>query len=262
MNKIIRTLRVDRPTNGAFHELCRFVLEAVQGVKDKSLLAFISNLQTAYEDFDKMMRQHYASPLSRLLADLDELRDMDFHFFKDIIKYSLKSRKEGLAEAANVLDVIFSGYGDIAKKSYPDATTNMSKLIRDLREAHVFEQLKNLQLAEEILDDMEAHNSEFRKVYDQRSDESVKIITGGTFKARKKAMAALRDLVKGFESTIYLGGSLAAAEAAAKIDKLFENTIHEMARRGNGVSHSKGDSDSPTDGEHRSDQVPQACHDA
>jgi hypothetical protein len=175
------------------------------------------------------MKQHYASALSRILADLSEIRNRDIHFFRELVSYSLKSRNAKIAEAANVIDVVFRNYDNIARKSYPDATAIMTNLICSLREAPVFEQLKNIQLAEEVLDDMEAHNNEFRSVYEEHSDESVKIITGGTFKARKRLMATLRDLVKGFESTLFLRGSLKAAEAAAKIDKLFENTIYEMA---------------------------------
>ena len=239
MNNFIRAIRLERLTNGAFHELCRLIIVVINGVEDDALSAFISNLKLYFNDFDRLMRQLNASALSRTLAVLDALRDSDFRFFRALINYALKSKKPDVAEAANVVDVVFRNYRDVAKMSFPDETANMTNLIRDLREPLVFAQVKNIPFAEDILDVMEEHNETFRNTYEQRSDESMIVITGGTLDARNKLTVALRNLVKGFESVIFLGGSQEAREAAKKIDKLFENSIREMARRGNGGSHSK-----------------------
>jgi len=248
MSKFIRTIKLDHLTNGAFHELCRLVLTTIDGVKDTPLSVFIDNLQYSFKDFDNLMKQHYASAHSRTLATLDTLRDRDFRFFRALLNYALRSKKSEVAAAANIIDVIFRGYGDVAKMSYPDETANMTNLIRDLRETTVFAQLQSVSFAEDVLDDMEEHNNDFRTTYEERSDESMTIITGGTFEARKRVTMALRDLVKGFELTLFLGGSVEAREAAKKIDKLFENSIREISRRGNGGTHSKGDGNDDNDG--------------
>ena len=239
MNKFIRYIRLERLTNGAFHELCRLVLAELDGVDDTPLSAFVTNFRLSFNDFDRLMKQLNASALSRTLAALDAIRDSDFRFFRALLNYALRSKKADVAEAANVVDVVFRNYRDVSRMSYPDETANMTNLIRDLREPLVFVQLQKIPFAEEILDVMEEHNDSFRATYDQRSDESMAIITGGTFEARQRLTLALRDLVRGFESVLFLGGSQEAREAAKKIDKLFENSIREMARRGNGGSHSK-----------------------
>ena len=239
MNKFIRYIRLERLTNGALHELSRLVLAELDGVDDTPLSVFVVNFRLCFSDFDRLMRQLNASALSRTLAALDATRDSDFRFFKALLNYALRSKKADVAEAANVVDVVFRNYRDVSRMSYPDETANMTNLIRDLREPLVFAQLKNIPFAEDILDVMEEHNDSFRTTYDQRSDESMSTITGGTFEARQRLTITLRDLVRGFESVLFLGGSQEAREAAKKIDKLFENSIREMSRRGNGVSHSK-----------------------
>ena len=239
MNKFIRYIRLERLTNGALHELSRLVLAELDGVDDTPLSVFVVNFRLCFSDFDRLMRQLNASALSRTLAALDATRDSDFRFFRALLNYALRSKKADVAEAANVVDVVFRNYRDVSRMSYPDETANMTNLIRDLREPLVFAQLKNIPFAEDILDVMEEHNDSFRTTYDQRSDESMSTITGGTFEARQRLTITLRDLVRGFESVLFLGGSQEAREAAKKIDKLFENSIREMSRRGNGVSHSK-----------------------
>jgi hypothetical protein len=249
MSNFIRSIKLERLTNGSFHELCRLVLVAVDGVNEESLSAFLTNFQFYFKDFDKLMKQLNASALSRTLAGLDAVRDGDFRFFRALLNYALKSKKADVAEAANVVDVVFRNYRDVAKMSYPDETANMTNLIRDLRDISVFAQLQKIPFAEDILDVMEESNNKFRTIYEQRSDESVAIITGGTFDARKMLTTALRGLVKGFESALYIGGSQALREAAKKIDKLFENSIREMSRRGNGGSHSKDKDKDDNDGD-------------
>ena len=247
MSTFIRAIKLERLTNGTFHELSRLALNAVEGLDDLSLHVFIANLKVLFAAFDTLMKQQYASALSRNLATFDVVRDRDFRFFRAFIKYTLKSRDKEAVASANFIDVIFRNYGDVAKISYPDETANMTNLIRDLRKEPAFTHIKNLAFAEEYLDMMEEHNNNFREVYDQRSDESMSIITGGTFESRKTLTTCLRNLVRALEATFLLGGSQDAKDAAKKIDKLFENAIREMSRRGNGSSPSKDDDNPPID---------------
>jgi|GEM_PF-2039335 hypothetical protein len=247
MKKTIRTIKLDRLTNGAFQTLCKLISTQIDELDDASFLFFVSGFKQTFDRFDQLMKQIYASALSSQLATLDAIRDRDYRFFRIFINYTLKSRNTEAAISAKYLDVIFRNYGDVPRMSYPDETANIGNIVGDMRREGTFVHVKAIPFAEEYLDLIEEHNNNFIELYEQRTDEKFSIITGGTFKARKALTASLRTLLNALEAKLLLGGTAKEKEIALKIDKLFEQANQEMARRGNGVPRKKGEGEDGDD---------------
>lgn len=216
----ISTLRFSRLSRGAHQQFCRDVddLLITFGVEADKL-----DVAEAYEVFKGSLEnhlvpstQHQASRLTAHIAEKDQLRCELYSGLKLLVDSYLYHHDPQQRERAARVKHILNQKENPRKGSYISQSSNLSSLIIMLK-THCAQELTALG-ANERLDALDAANSEFNKLFDQRNTEYARQPRVDFKQARKEADAAYQAIVERISALITIKGPAPYADFVAELN--------------------------------------------
>lgn len=177
-----------------------------------------SRLQTAYDAFDKAIKQAQKTGVTNGIIAADDERDNIFTGFTGSLRSLTRFPDEEIAQAAARLLLIVEKYGDsITRLPQREETAVLKNISAELKSPENMALLvkTNQKLWAEKLDES---NMNFDTLYEHRTEKEAEFITGLTRTERAKTQAAFENLVRAIEANAYLKGEAVYKPLADKIN--------------------------------------------
>ena len=179
------------------------------------------------------------SAVTRLLGQLDVVRDGDWSGISGNINLLVKHFNKEIADAAYRVKVEFDGFGNIARKSYDAETTDITNVIQSLR-GKLAADVAILGLTEWV-DRLEASNLAFIEAAEERYEEKVdKNALGQMRTARLATDGDYRSIVERINAGIIYNGPQQYEAFVNDINVRIKHYNDIIARR-KGVNAAKKD---------------------
>lgn len=177
-----------------------------------------SRLQTAYDAFDKAIKQAQKTGVTNGIIAADDERDNIFTGFTGSLRSLTRFPDEETAQAAARLLQIVEKYGaNITRLPQREETAVLKNISAELKSPENMALLvkTNQKPWAEKLDES---NTRFDALYEHRTEKEAEFITGLTRTERTNTQAAFENLVRAIEANAYLKGEAAYKPLADKIN--------------------------------------------
>ena len=198
-----------------FTEIKELVL--IYGYEGKFFGEF-EKLLALYSELDFAMDMVRKSVYTSEIADMDNLRDMNFSGLRDTVKAAQYHYDEEKQKAASKLMLVLNSHGNIRKKEYAAETTATYNLIKDLREKFANE-TAILEL-QGWVDKLEEYNSIFSSLINTRDKEMSLKSPKRVVDIRKEIELCYANIIRCIE-----------VETISEIDEKLMNFINELTSK-------------------------------
>lgn len=176
-----------------FHTEVLELLNRTGAAKLKVEALFEAYLQH-YRRADEALKKINKSAFTEQLQQADKRRDEAFRGLLDTHRVALKHFRPQVREAAKKLTILFSTYGNLARKPLNEQTSGLYNLMQELTGAYEAD-IKAAELSDWV-EELETASNEFIALYRERLEEAFQKPKAVLPQERKNMDAAYRGLVE------------------------------------------------------------------
>lgn len=165
----------------------------LQADTDADFKVLYEELKAILPTYIKSLEQIRTNKESKLIADLDKVRDHDIQALRDSIKPYRNTKSEEKQKAYHSLKIVFDSYKNIREEAYEKQTALVNTLITTLKTGSYAQASETLNIKEFILE-LEKTNREFNDVFARRSFETINKETYNVKDIRKEIVEIYRKI--------------------------------------------------------------------
>ena len=182
----------------------------------------VTDMQTAFDDFDKAIIKARKTGYTDLLYQTDAARDGVLKGFVSFVKGNLHiGNADKTADAKTLLEIV-NKYPYIPTLPLRDETAAITNLLQDLKQSEIFLKVNFLGAAP-FIGMLEEENTKFENLYNQRTEKEALL----EVEVGKKTRLALEDAFRNVANAI---NGLAAALGEEQYKTLSDQINREVSR--------------------------------